>query len=571
MKGKPSFDFKAIQSFLLAHVEKFGFALVVVCLFFLLSGAVSRKGYERTPTDLINIANQADEHIKATPPPPPEQMYKGTPTLDYAKGIRDPIENLYGLPRLWTPFIWPQLSKRGEPLLYTVDDLRAAAGHGGIRVKPNEASPIRSRAVTGQRWVVITGLIPYEKQLDAYAEAFGDAEFQNPDLDTPRIIYYRVERAVLDGPDDAAEPNWVLLHLGNRMAQVRDLWNGTMGEVVNEKYLHKGRATPIAFPLPPLANKAFGREVAHAPEIPLAVEDRQEKPAKADAAGGPAADDDPASDLPTDVPPEARKATVVVDTVEREKVPYRLFRFFDMDVQPGKHYRYRVKLMLDNPNYDLDEQFLVEDSLREAAWLETDWSEPTDVVSVPRDARVLAGSVKPSPGGRVTREPKATVGIPFFFFEAGAELYEHHEVTRGRHLNFPGHELPEDMIPDGFGDGAAWLAAAATGAKGDGENTGPPKVDFNTETVLLDMIGGERLPGGDRDLTRPGLLLLLGSEGNLIVRDELDDKAEFEGFEETIKKEPDRKTRPGRDRPNSDEEPEDTLFMDDISAGGPEP
>src|SRR6185437_15544544 len=31
-------------------------------------------------------------------------------------------------------------------------------------------------------------------------------------------------------------------------------------------------------------------------------------------------------------------------------VEHRLFRFFDFDVEPGKTYRYRIQLVLSNPN-----------------------------------------------------------------------------------------------------------------------------------------------------------------------------------------------------------------------------
>lgn len=555
MKGKLNFDLKAIQSFLLAHVEKFGFVVVVVCLLLLISGAVGREGYEREPTDFTEIAQDAEEHIESTPPP--EQTYTGTPIAEKAEHIRDPIENLYDLPHLWTPFVWEQLDKRGEPKVYTVRDLEGESGHGGIRVRAGATTRVRTGSVTGQRWIVLTGLIPYEEQVEAYEEAFGDAKFQDANRDTPSIVYYRVERAVFDSPDDTDEPNWEQLHIGNRMAEVREFWNGTIGEVVTGKYIHTGGTTPIAMPLPPLESKTFGREVAHHPEIPLAIEEASQAPAKGEPVEEPKADEKPPADLPQDIPPEARgRETVVQEVVrEEEKVPYRLFRFFDMHVQPGKHYRYRVKLMLDNPNYDLGVQYLAEESFREERWLVTEWSEPTGLISVPRDARVLLGSVKPPPGGRVTREPKATVGIPYFFYEAGAELYKQYEVLRGKHLNFPGNEIPEHLVPAGFGDAAA---------SGDEKGAGPPKVSFNTENVLLDMIGGERLPGGDRDLTRPGRILLLDPEGRLVVRNELEDLSSFNRFEGRPDK-PAGRARPGRGSAEDDEAMDDMdeLFTED--------
>jgi hypothetical protein len=215
--------------------------------------------------------------------------------------------------------------------------------------------------------------------------------------------------------------------------------------------------------------------------------------------------------------------------IEVDPEPYRLFRFFDFQVEPGKFYQYRVKLMLINPNYDVERQYLEQDDLRVAKYLETDWSEATEIVSVPRDARVLLGSVKPTPRGRVTMEPKASVGISFFYYDRGAQLYERHDVVRGMYLNFPGHELPANLVPVEEtvpGQGLLGLGLGGPGKKTDEPE--PVTVDFNTEHILLDMMGGERLPGRDRNLVSPGKMLLFDPSGNLVVKDELEDKTEYD-------------------------------------------
>ena len=50
----------------------------------------------------------------------------------------------------------------------------------------------------------------------------------------------------------------------------------------------------------------------------------------------------------------------------------------------------------------------------------------------------------------------------------------------------------------------------------------PKKVDFKTECLVLDMRGGERLPGKTR-LNGPGEILLLDPDGNLVVRNDVTD------------------------------------------------
>ncbi|KKK72685.1 hypothetical protein LCGC14_2901410, partial [marine sediment metagenome] len=59
------------------------------------------------------------------------------------------------------------------------------------------------------------------------------------------------------------------------------------------------------------------------------------------------------------------------------------------------------------------------------------------------------------------------------------------------------------------------------------------KVDYVTDSVILDMWGGERLPGRSR-LTGPGEILVLDSDGYLVWHNELEDQT---AYEETLARE----------------------------------
>ncbi|MEA1951152.1 MAG: hypothetical protein U9N87_07195, partial [Planctomycetota bacterium] len=50
----------------------------------------------------------------------------------------------------------------------------------------------------------------------------------------------------------------------------------------------------------------------------------------------------------------------------------------------------------------------------------------------------------------------------------------------------------------------------------------PKKVDFKSECLVLDLRGGQRLPGKTR-LNGPGEILLLDPDGNLVVRNDVTD------------------------------------------------
>ena len=59
-----------------------------------------------------------------------------------------------------------------------------------------------------------------------------------------------------------------------------------------------------------------------------------------------------------------------------------LVRFFDFTVAPGKSYKYRIKLTVGNPNYMVGAKYLQDAASSEIPSRETEWSEPSGVVSV---------------------------------------------------------------------------------------------------------------------------------------------------------------------------------------------
>jgi hypothetical protein len=245
--------------------------------------------------------------------------------------------------------------------------------------------------------------------------------------------------------------------------------------------------------------------------------------------------------------------------IKEEDLKYRLFRFFDFSVKPGKHYRYRFALLLWNPNYKVEPRYLMSSDLGDKWYVETEFSDPTDVITVPRDAEVLAGPVTP----RAT-EPRAKVGILHFNVQTGIETFAEFETVRGRLLNFPEHEVTTTtgigyggygmMGPDsdmGYGDLMGEPGTGMGMMAPDGGNTGrnnrrkkkdddepAETIDLLTGAVLLDMRGGSRLPGGS-NLNEPGQILMLDLAGRLVVRDELEDEAVY-----TLHKPPEKKKAP---------------------------
>jgi hypothetical protein len=78
---------------------------------------------------------------------------------------------------------------------------------------------------------------------------------------------------------------------------------------------------------------------------------------------------------------------------EAPPVPYKLFRFTDFDVQPGHSYRYRVQLVLKNPNYGISADALATPAVKPEPYRDTPWSDASAVANVPPAPRLLAAGI----------------------------------------------------------------------------------------------------------------------------------------------------------------------------------
>jgi hypothetical protein len=92
-------------------------------------------------------------------------------------------------------------------------------------------------------------------------------------------------------------------------------------------------------------------------------------------------------------------------------VDFWLLRFFDFSVQPGKRYKYRVKLVLADPNHLLPANLLASTVLdrkdRKDHRFVEEWSEPTPTVGIPLAGSVRLVQVKPQAEGSSNEEPAA--------------------------------------------------------------------------------------------------------------------------------------------------------------------
>ena len=225
---------------------------------------------------------------------------------------------------------------------------------------------------------------------------------------------------------------------------------------------------------------------------------------------------------------------------------YKLIRFTDTKVEEGKHYRYRVKVLLHDPNHptasmvspllgSLDQKVRDRVLALDAAdaakpkypdgtpyrtfWIESPWSEPSEVVTLPSTSEYYVGTVEPPPSVEIvpgkpkvpSSQPKAKVLTSVWDPVKVVDVPTEVDVFRGSILNFVKdaeviHPVTKEVVA-------------------------LEKYSFKTDAIIADLGGGELIPPvdkkNDEPLAAPGEMLVFDHAGNLHVQEETGD---VEGF-----------------------------------------
>ena len=225
-----------------------------------------------------------------------------------------------------------------------------------------------------------------------------------------------------------------------------------------------------------------------------------------------------------------------------EPAQYKLIRFFDMSVEPGKVYRYRIRLFVEdpnNPNTDvangivsvpprrrtlstkvidrLNKQQSDEKS-KSAFYVMTGWSDPTEPVSLPSPSRVYVSEVDPprmatGVGGALIQqsEMRGSVAPVVWHSDLAIDVPAEARAYRGSVLDF---KKQFDILDP--------ISLAIRLLK---------DFDFKSQFLVVDMRGGEDLPGDRKSLVvSAGEYALIDDLGNFIVRNELDDYEDYRRF-----------------------------------------
>ncbi|QDT16444.1 hypothetical protein [Alienimonas californiensis] len=110
-----------------------------------------------------------------------------------------------------------------------------------------------------------------------------------------------------------------------------------------------------------------------------------------------------------------------------------LTRFFDIAVEPGQAYRYRMRVQLANPNFGLGAADVSDPSALEGETRWTPWSEPSGVVSIPPDELSYLTAIYPKPNDSL---PEARLEVTEYSREYGTLVSKDTRVDAGDLLVF---------------------------------------------------------------------------------------------------------------------------------------
>jgi hypothetical protein len=309
-------------------------------------------------------------------------------------------------------------------------------------------------------YVLVTGLVPYAKQYEEFDRCFLQASLHDAVIDTPRWTKYVIEKAeVMPGVPE----KWVEVNLKNVIRQFSAEWAAFQPEPSLAPFLlpdqqnlieNRKEQLPFATPLPQRADGVWGLDALHPwfvdhlreqMEKKRKEEDKLRRDAEPDVfgaggnagiAGMPATSPDmfAAGSVPGSATDPAMMGSGMMPGMPGAGmmpgmsgsgmmpgmaggpqqvdlgVKYRLFRFIDLGVQPGRSYRYRVRVAARNPNYNLPNRHLADPSLAKQQTLESSPSAASEPVLVPDGRQLLVQPVKKADQKRI-KPPQVPVYV----------------------------------------------------------------------------------------------------------------------------------------------------------------
>jgi hypothetical protein len=186
-----------------------------------------------------------------------------------------------------------------------------------------------------------------------------------------------------------------------------------------------------------------------------------------------------------------------------------MIRAFDFTAKEDTTYRYRVRIVVFNPNKGRDDIDVTKSVDNKSDELRGPWSDQTDSVTMPADVMPYALTTVP-PGQ--TSDMRVTFQVIRFHPDSGVTVPRSFDAAPGELIGEP--RTSDIPVSDG------------TGKKS-------KVVDFNSRQIVLDVFaikktgGYQHLPAGfvGPPIARPALALLLRPDGTVALHNEADDES----------------------------------------------
>jgi hypothetical protein len=443
------------------------------------------------------------------------------------------------------------------------------------------SQPMGIPVARARTMVAGTALVPFKQQFDEFERALAMRSGYDGYRDQPDYVFMYVERVdVTNNPAQVVdESQWQrILHTNAHRTEQRK-WHSTAAEIVAPSYLNPY----ISLQCPPVMLRNLDNLLRH-PEIPLAgvtVQKPEEQEAGDETQAEPQ-ENKGNEDLPgglgnnpnenADTNPGAPGGMGGMEDMtgmggmmggmggmmgdmggmmggmggelQSANIPdYKLVRFYDFSAKIGHVYRYRVQLLVEDPNHPNttpDDEYrdhpvpkqvtLKDDVIQRIKKLDssifyrsTPWSEPSAPVAVLDSLQFAGGTadvvkILTDPVSRRSfqdHEPSGVVKTIMWDEHRAVDVMFDRPVHRGSFMNFSadaeyGHPITEIIMAAG-------------------------QQQFKTDFIIGDIRGGDTLPLDTKDMPyhAPGEFLLIDAQGNLVVRTELADDILFRRYNYT--------------------------------------